>query len=341
MLFQVGEIAKKTGLTVRTLHHYEEIGLLQPTARTDAGYRLYDMKSIERLTQIQMLRQIGVKLKDIGHILNGHSAEIACLIEERISQLTTQMQQIAKLRYQLEHVQQQIQTGTPFTQHDWFSLLEMMSMYDKYFTYSELAQLPLYTAHTLKSQAWQQRISIVNNLIKQGKSADSNEAMQVSREWMIALEQDTGGNPDFFVRLNKMHISDDKFATATGITKQMIDFVAKGFSEYQLSVFKPHLTPEQFAVVHQHYFDAGSVWPELISGLYNALTYGEKADSEQVQNLAKMWLNMFNQFTQGDSDIQAKIRTIYQTDHEIAKGTWMTPEIGQYLFTAISLLVQK
>ena len=60
-----------------------------------------------------------------------------------------------------------------------------------------------------------------------------------------------------------------------------------------------------------------------------------------MQNLAKMWLNMFNQFTQGDSDIQAKIRTIYQTDHEIAKGTWMTPEIGQYLFTAISLLVQK
>lgn len=80
-----------------------------------------------------------------------------------------------------------------------------------------------------------------------------------------------------------MHISDDKFAMATGITKQMIDFVAKGFSEYQLSVFKPHLTPEQFAVVHQHYFDAGSVWPELISGLYNALTCGEK----QIQSRCK------------------------------------------------------
>ncbi|MFN6809576.1 MerR family transcriptional regulator, partial [Proteus mirabilis] len=76
--------------------------------------------------------------------------------------------------------------------------------------------------------------------------------------------QDTGGNPDFFVRLNKMNISDDKFATDTGITKQMIDFVAQGFSEYQLSVFKPHLTPEPFAVVHQHYVDAGSVWPELL-----------------------------------------------------------------------------
>ncbi|HGN1765314.1 TPA: MerR family DNA-binding transcriptional regulator [Providencia rettgeri] len=50
MLFQVGEIAEKTGLTIRTLHHYEEIGLLVPTARTDAGYRLYNMQCIERLT---------------------------------------------------------------------------------------------------------------------------------------------------------------------------------------------------------------------------------------------------------------------------------------------------
>ena len=155
-------------------------------------------------------------------------------------------------------------------------------MYDKYFTYSELAQLPLYTAHTLKSQAWQQRISIVNNLIKQGKSADSNEAMQVS-SWIIALQKDTGEIRDFFVRLNKMHISDDKFATATGITKQMIDFVAKGFSEYQLSVFKPHLTPEQFAVVHQHYFDAGSVWPDLfLDYIMHSL-----AEKEQIQSRCK------------------------------------------------------
>ena len=68
-----------------------------------------------------------------------------------------------------------------------------------------------------------------------------------------------------------------------------------------------------------------------VSGLSLFLDYimhslaEKKQIQSEVQNLAKMWLNMFNQFTQGDSDIQAKIRTIYQTDHEIAKGTWMTP----------------
>lgn len=80
MLFQVGEIAQKTGLTIRTLHHYEEIGLLIPTARTDAGYRLYNVQCLERLTQIQMLRQVGVKLKDIGEILDGQSGDMAQML---------------------------------------------------------------------------------------------------------------------------------------------------------------------------------------------------------------------------------------------------------------------
>ena len=131
MLFQVGEIAEQTGLTIRTLHHYEEIGLLVPTARTDAGYRLYNMQSIERLTQIQLLRQVGVKLKNIGELLDGQSGDIASLLQERIALLTEQMEQMATLRYRLEQLHRQMQTGDTLTQADWFSVLEMMSMFDK------------------------------------------------------------------------------------------------------------------------------------------------------------------------------------------------------------------
>ncbi|MBI6529410.1 MerR family transcriptional regulator [Proteus vulgaris] len=336
MLFQVGDIAEKTGLTIRTLHHYEEIGLLLPTARTDAGYRLYDTKSIERLTQIQMLRQIGVKLKDIGNILNGHSGDMAHLLEERINILTQQMKQMSTLRYRLELIQHQMKMGNIPTQSDWFSVLEMMSMYDKYFTHSELEQLPLYTGHTLKSQEWQQRINTVKILMKKGIAPQSVEVQKVAAEWMFALERDTGGNPDFFARLNKIHLTDKEFTYSSGITQQMVEFVAEGFSEHQLSLFKPYLTEAQFTLVRQHYFKAGFVWPELISGLYNALKSGEKPDSLAVQKLAKMWLNMFNQFTGGDPEIRGIISEIYRTHPEISQGTWMTPEIGQYLFSAIN-----
>jgi DNA-binding transcriptional MerR regulator len=56
MLLNVGDLAKRCGLTVRMLHHYDAIGLLTPSARSNSGYRLYDKADIARLHQIQALR---------------------------------------------------------------------------------------------------------------------------------------------------------------------------------------------------------------------------------------------------------------------------------------------
>lgn len=91
-----------------------------------------------------MLRQVGVKLKDIDVLLNGHSGDISLVLQERISLLTEQMKQIEKLRSCLDRLQQQMQLGDNLTQVDWLSLLEMISMFDKYFTPQELEQLSLY-----------------------------------------------------------------------------------------------------------------------------------------------------------------------------------------------------
>lgn len=214
-------------------------------------------------------------------------------------------------------------------------------MFDKYFTPQELEQLPLYTAHTLKNQEWQQRVATVSKLMEQGATPQSTEVQQIAHEWMTALERDTGGNPDFFARLNQIHLSDNTLAYSSGISVAMIQFVAEGFSEYQLSLFKPHLTAEQFAFVQQHYFASGQVWPELIAGLYNALKAQKSPDSPEVQQLAQTWLTMFNQFTGGDPELQERIRAIYREDPKISQGTWMTAEIGQYLFSAISSLMTE
>ena len=70
MRLKVGDLAKRSGLTVRTLHHYHAIGLLTPSARADNGYRLYDRNDIARLHQIQALRRFGLSLTEIGDHLN-------------------------------------------------------------------------------------------------------------------------------------------------------------------------------------------------------------------------------------------------------------------------------
>ena len=66
----VKEVSRITGVSVRTLHHYDAIGLLKPTAVTEAGYRLYDDAALKRMQSILLFRELQFPLKDIKRILD-------------------------------------------------------------------------------------------------------------------------------------------------------------------------------------------------------------------------------------------------------------------------------
>ncbi len=97
MLLKVGELAKRSGVTVRTLHHYDAIGLLTPSARSDRDYRLYNLDDIARLHQIQALRRFGFSLTDIGTTLANPASRLSSIVEQsvalrdRLSQLQGQL----------------------------------------------------------------------------------------------------------------------------------------------------------------------------------------------------------------------------------------------------------
>jgi len=63
MTHTIGEVARMSGVTVRTLHHYDEIGLLEPRRRTEAGYRVYDEGDLRRLQQILFYRELGLRVR--------------------------------------------------------------------------------------------------------------------------------------------------------------------------------------------------------------------------------------------------------------------------------------
>src|SRR5262245_29072630 len=68
-LYRVGEFAAMTGVSIRTLHHYDRIGLLNPSAHTESGYRLYSERDLLGLQQILTLRYLGFPLQQIGELL--------------------------------------------------------------------------------------------------------------------------------------------------------------------------------------------------------------------------------------------------------------------------------
>ncbi len=77
MAFTVGELAKLTGITVRTLHHYDELGLVQPSGRTAAGYRLYEERDVLRLQQVLLYRELGLALEQIAAVIDDPAFERA------------------------------------------------------------------------------------------------------------------------------------------------------------------------------------------------------------------------------------------------------------------------
>ena len=94
MSYSVGTVARMAGVTVRTLHHYDEVGLLSPSGRSAAGYRQYSGDDLERLQQILCYRELGFALDDIADILDDstpgstdHLQRQHQLLLERISRL--------------------------------------------------------------------------------------------------------------------------------------------------------------------------------------------------------------------------------------------------------------
>jgi DNA-binding transcriptional MerR regulator len=81
--YTVGQVARFAGLTVRTLHRYDEIGLLTPSSRRDNGYRVYDAADLERLRQILVYRELDMGLGDIAVVLDEPGEPADRLLEER------------------------------------------------------------------------------------------------------------------------------------------------------------------------------------------------------------------------------------------------------------------
>jgi DNA-binding transcriptional MerR regulator len=83
MALTVGELSNLTGVTVRTLHHYDAIGLVRPSKRSPAGYRLYEQDDVLRLQQVLLFREFGLALDEIGRAIDQAESREALLLRQR------------------------------------------------------------------------------------------------------------------------------------------------------------------------------------------------------------------------------------------------------------------
>jgi DNA-binding transcriptional MerR regulator len=108
---RVGTLAKRTGKTVRALHHYEELGLLAPSARTEGGFRVYDDEAEMRVRWIVKLQDMGFSLSQIQEIVAQYEASrsapnamqhVKALYREKLAETCSQIDKLLSLKHELE-----------------------------------------------------------------------------------------------------------------------------------------------------------------------------------------------------------------------------------------------
>ena len=114
----VGQVAETFGVTVRTLHHYDEVGLLHPNERTPAGYRLYTGEDLQRLSTIVVYRRLDFSLEEIGELLDADGAEVIDHLRRQPDEVRARLAQMSDLVDAIDRRLEAAMTDRPATTED-------------------------------------------------------------------------------------------------------------------------------------------------------------------------------------------------------------------------------
>jgi DNA-binding transcriptional MerR regulator len=122
MDYPVGKVAQLAGVTVRTLHHYDEIGLLSPSGRTSAGYRRYDDADLERLQRILFYRELGFPLEEIGAIIDDPTSSPTEHLRRQHELLTGRINRLREMVTAIEFAMEARKVGIQLTPEERFEV---------------------------------------------------------------------------------------------------------------------------------------------------------------------------------------------------------------------------
>lgn len=343
MLLKVGALAKKTGLTVRTLHHYDEIGLLTPSHRSEAGYRLYTCADLARLHHIQALKQFGFALVEIGEILANQPLSVVDIIDQQLQILTQQAEHIERLRQQLGRMKTHVQQGKPLVMADWLATLELMSMYEKYFSPEEIKVLEQHRqqAGADLDARWAELVKTMQALYDRGVAAEEPQVQQYAAEWTALAQQTVGNDTSLLIKMDAMTRQEQAIQQQSGITPELLDYVMAAIVARQASIYQRYLTPQELTLVNQGRMATAKQWPPLVYAMRQLLNQGLSVSHPQVHVLAQQWQTLLEQtYPQGDGQLRIKLRQAYAQEPELLRGTGLDMALLEFVGRAMAALGQ-
>ncbi len=212
--WKVGELASQTGLTVRTLHYYDEIGILKPSEYTNSGHRLYGEEDIIRLQQILSLRQLGFSLEEIKNCLQNPDFSPIKVINSHIDQLNQQIEIQQQLTRLLKGIYMRLQAEEKVDVDNLIKTIEVATMseelFNKYYTKEQRQYLDERAEQLGKEKIqqgqkdWQDLFAAVEAEMKKGTEPTDEKVIALAKRWQELVESFTGGDSGIRNSLNNM-----------------------------------------------------------------------------------------------------------------------------------------
>jgi DNA-binding transcriptional MerR regulator len=235
----VGQVAGFAGITVRTLHHYDDIGLLAPSERSHAGHRRYSDADLDRLQQILFYRELGFPLEEVAALLDDPDADPREHLRRQHELLTVRIEKLRKMAEAVEQAMEARRMGLNLTPEEKFEVFgdydpeqyedEVRERWGGTDAYRQSQQ----RAASYTKEDWQRiqrEYDEVNQrfvaLMEAGEPADSEAAMDAAeeaRQWMSRNHFECGY--EMHVCLGEMYVTDERFT-------QNIDKAKPGLAAY-------------------------------------------------------------------------------------------------------------
>ena len=235
----VGAIARMTGVSVRTLHHYDEIGLVPPSARTSAGYRAYSDDDVERLHRVLTYRELGFPLEQIATLLDDPSADAMAHLEQQRTLLTERIDRLHRMVAAVEDMMNSKKQGIQLTAQeqteifgdDWMGEQYAEEAEQRWGETAQWKQSAERTASFSKAdwQAIKDETDALEAALAAGLAAGyapgGAEANRLAEQHRASIEKFYDCGYDMQVCLAQMYVADPRF------TKHYDD-IAPGLAQY-------------------------------------------------------------------------------------------------------------
>jgi DNA-binding transcriptional MerR regulator len=337
MSVTVGRLAKLSGLSVRSLRHYDEIGLLVPSQRSASGYRLYSKGDVERLLRIQSLRELGWTLGEIHEALADGGASIPELLDRQIDSLQEDIDRATALRGRLVHLRDHLSQHRPLTPSDWLAGAELFGHYEKHLSADELDRLSL--AIQGDKEEWRSAYADATAALANKLLPESDEAQSIAQRWIALTWRQVGGDVRLALKLKRAYQEDAglraSMSAISGADPAVMHFIWAAIQHKHVAAFAPHFSAEELQ--RMQFTDEWSMErARIIADLRAAAAHPAAIEADDLHALIEEWDCHLDLFVQGDVGLKGRLLLALHADDKLQKVWQADRQLLEFLRSAMT-----